>query len=641
MPNYVGSVRTMVIAGKDGAYGHAENTTPVRKALMVLATLPRVLGPGEEVELPVSIFVMNDKIRNVKVEVSASDLFSLTAPSQNIDFLQTGEQMAYFNLKVADRIGIGKIKVTASSGNETAFQEIEIEVRNPNPVMTKSADFVIEQGQSLPVPYEFFGMPGTNSGQVTFSGLPDFGLEKNLAYLVQYPYGCIEQTTSSAFPQLFLPSLADLSQDRRVKVDRNIRAAINKISKMASADGAFTYWPGISAYSDWGTSYAGHFLLMAENKGYLLPAGLKDKWIAFQQKAAGAYRQSESTGYSYNDLCQAYRLYTLAVAQKPSLGAMNRMREAGNLSPSSAWVLAAAYLYAGKPEVAEELISGREIGVTDKYEYAGWTYGSELRDMAFTLEVLTMLKKDTEAFRLLQKIAEDLKGRYYSTQTTAFCLFAISRYVGEMTGGGLEFQYFINKGDQASVNTAKAFYSYDLKEMAGMKGTITVNNKKTDAKLFATVTLSGQPLQGEEKELSSNLKINVMYEDDGGNPVDISALKQGTDFIAKVTLEHSGMTFPYENLALSQVFPSGWEIVNTRVQDVSSGLKEDGFDYRDYRDDRVYTFFSLQPYQKKTFRIRLNAAYAGNYYLPAVSCEAMYENNIQAHTKGRWVRVVR
>jgi hypothetical protein len=320
---------------------------------------------------------------------------------------------------------------------------------------------------------------------------------------------------------------------------------------------------------------------------------------------------------------------------------MNRMREAGNLSPSSAWVLAAAYLYAGKPEVAEELISGREIGVTDKYEYAGWTYGSELRDMAFTLEVLTMLKKDTEAFRLLQKIAEDLKGRYYSTQTTAFCLFAISRYVGEMTGGGLEFQYFINKGDQASVNTAKAFYSYDLKEMAGMKGTITVNNKKTDAKLFATVTLSGQPLQGEEKELSSNLKINVMYEDDGGNPVDISALKQGTDFIAKVTLEHSGMTFPYENLALSQVFPSGWEIVNTRVQDVSSGLKEDGFDYRDYRDDRVYTFFSLQPYQKKTFRVRLNAAYAGNYYLPAVSCEAMYENNIQAHTKGRWVRVVR
>jgi uncharacterized protein YfaS (alpha-2-macroglobulin family) len=101
------------------------------------------------------------------------------------------------------------------------------------------------------------------------------------------------------------------------------------------------------------------------------------------------------------------------------------------------------------------------------------------------------------------------------------------------------------------------------------------------------------------------------------------------------------MTFPYENLALSQVFPSGWEIVNTRVQDVSSGLKEDGFDYRDYRDDRVYTFFGLQPYQKKTFRVRLNAAYAGNYYLPAVSCEAMYENNIQAHTKGRWVRVVR
>jgi uncharacterized protein YfaS (alpha-2-macroglobulin family) len=101
------------------------------------------------------------------------------------------------------------------------------------------------------------------------------------------------------------------------------------------------------------------------------------------------------------------------------------------------------------------------------------------------------------------------------------------------------------------------------------------------------------------------------------------------------------MMFSYQNLALSQVFPSGWEIVNVRVQDVASGLKEDAYDYRDFRDDRVYTFFDLETGKKKTFRIRLNAAYAGTFYLPSVSCEAMYEDNIQAHTKGRWVQVVR
>ena len=135
--------------------------------------------------------------------------------------------------------------------------------------------------------------------------------------------------------------------------------------------------------------------------------------------------------------------------------------------------------------------------------------------------------------------------------------------------------------------------------------------------------------------------MSVIYKDDAGNSLDITRLKQGTDFIAEVTVEHPGTNFNYTDLALSQIFPSGWEIINTRVQDVVSGMKEDQFDYRDYRDDRVYTFFKLNQYSRKTFRVRLNAAYTGRFYLPAVSCESMYENDIQANTKGRWVEVVR
>src|SRR5690606_15905078 len=56
MPQYVGSVRTMVVAGNQGAYGKAEKSAPVRKPLMLLATLPRVLGPEEKVKLPVTLF---------------------------------------------------------------------------------------------------------------------------------------------------------------------------------------------------------------------------------------------------------------------------------------------------------------------------------------------------------------------------------------------------------------------------------------------------------------------------------------------------------------------------------------------------------------------------------------------------------
>jgi hypothetical protein len=630
----------MVIAGKDGAYGQAEETTPVRKAMMVLTTLPRVLGPAEEFELPVTVFAMNDGIKEVNVKIEVNDLLNAAVSSQDLSFSQPGEQMAYFRLKVNEKIGIGKIKVTAVSGNEKTSQEFEVDVRNPNPMITQTESYVVDPGQSATLPYTFFGMEGTNNAQVTFSGIPDFGLDKHLNFLIQYPYGCLEQTVSSVFPQIFLGDLTDLSQERKIRIDRNIRAAINKISKMTLNDGSLTYWPGQYYYDGWSTSYAGHFLVLASNKGYLLPSGLMEKWLEFQYRAAGNYK-SDPAYQHWADLDQAYRLYTLALARKPNMSAMNRMREAGRLSPSSAWILAAAYLYAGKPEVAEEMIAGREAGATDKYISAGYTYGSELRDRAFTLEVLVMLKRDKEAFQLMEKMASDLKMRYYSTQTTAFSLGAIAAYAGKNAGKGIAFDYLVNKAKNETVKTTRSVFTLDMNEDAGKSGSVQVKNNNPEARLFVNVTLTGQPVQGMETENASSLRLSVVYKDDSGNVIDVASISQGTDFIAEVTVEYNGLIFDYTNLALSQVFPSGWEIINTRIQDVSSGLKEDVFDYRDIRDDRVYTFFSLDRNKKKTFRLRLNAAYTGKYYLPAINCEAMYETNIQANTKGRWVGVVR
>lgn len=641
MPNYVGSVRTMVIAGHDGAYGMAEKATPVKKPLMVLATVPRVIGTTEEFEVPVSVFSMDEKIRDVTVTLESNDILTGLQNSVSLRFNQTGEQMAYFRLKATDREGIGKIKITAVSGSETASHSVEFDIRNPNPLLTRTESFMINPGEKMELPYEFFGSVGTNQGQVVFSGLPDFDLQKHLEYLIRYPYGCLEQTVSGAFPQLFLSDLMELSEDRKTSTDRNIRAAIQRISQMTLADGSLTYWPGEIYYDRWATSYAGHFLVLASEKGYLVPPGVLEKWKEFQYKAAGNYQPSPEDYYYWSNSNQAYRLYTLALAHKPNMSAMNRLRESGRLTPSATWILAAAYIYAGKPEVATDLITGKDPNVVDEYGNAGYTYGSELRDRAFTLEVLTLLKRDQEAFKVMNEIAKGLKFKYYSTQTTAFCLYAISRFAGAGATPGLSFEYRNENASVQTINTTKPVFSAPLDPGRGLKGTMTVSNKSTSARLFVSTTLSGQPLQGEEREGSSYLGIQVMYKDDAGKSLDVRSLKQGTDFVAEVTVSHSGVLFPYEELALTQIFPSGWEIINTRVQDVNPGIKEDLYDYRDYRDDRVYTFFDLQLYEKKTFRVRLNAAYTGRFYLPSVNAEAMYDDAIYAFTKGMWVEVVR
>jgi hypothetical protein len=159
--------------------------------------------------------------------------------------------------------------------------------------------------------------------------------------------------------------------------------------------------------------------------------------------------------------------------------------------------------------------------------------------------------------------------------------------------------------------------------------------------LFVRLVTAGTPARGAEVETASNLKMLVSYSDAGGSPIDPTSLEQGTEFIATVSIIHPGLRGAYKNLALSQLFPSGWEINNLRLDDAQEQLKADAPSYEDIRDDRVYTYFDLAPNQRKTFKVRLTASFAGTYYLPGVRCEAMYDHSIHASVAGKGVDVVK
>ncbi len=158
--------------------------------------------------------------------------------------------------------------------------------------------------------------------------------------------------------------------------------------------------------------------------------------------------------------------------------------------------------------------------------------------------------------------------------------------------------------------------------------------------LYARVILQGVPAAGEEKAASSNLTIDVNFTDLKGGKIDISKLPQGTDFICEIKIGNPGLMGHYYNLALTSVFPSGWEIHNTRMDEFSGRVKNDPYDYQDFRDDRVNTFFGLQTKVSKTYRVMLNASYLGRFYLPGFVAQAMYDNTINASSSGKWVEVV-
>jgi len=635
IPNYVGSVRTMLVAGNQtSAYGNTEKTTAVRKPLMVLTSLPRKLSPGEVVTIPVTVFVMEKKVKNVNVTIETGKaLEPLNGTSKNIRFSSVGEQIVNFDFKVNPSTTFQTIKVQASGAGENASEELEIDIENPNPITTKSTLYTLTKNQSQAISFKAFGTSGTNSAFLEFSTLPPMDFSKRMEYLLQYPHGCVEQTTSAVFPQLFLSQVLDITYDKKQEVETNIKAGIRRLSNFQAPNGGLSYWPGYGNADDWGTSYAGHFMLEAKQKGYQLPLTFLSNWLRYQKNAA---RQWSNNSTRYNgDLIQAYRLYTLALAQQPELAAMNRFRESKNLSNEAKWRLAATYALIGKKEVARSLAQTANIDFKpNNYDYR--TYGSVFRNRAMALETLVLLE-DKQQRDLSISLAKNLSSqRWYSTQETAYALLAMAKMVAKNGGKSIDLNYSQN-GKKVVVKTDRAIAQRSISVNSNLEN-ISVQNNQGNT-IYVTLTQTGKLPVGQELAQQQKLNLKIEYLDVLGKKLEVSQLRQGTEIDAKITIFNT-TNDDIENLALTQIVPSGWEIVNTSYADTGNSNSSKA-DYIDTRDDRTNFYFSLNAKKTKTFHVKLNASFLGDYYLPGSQVEAMYDNTAYARNKGQWVKVVR
>ncbi|HVT34926.1 MAG TPA: MG2 domain-containing protein, partial [Nevskiaceae bacterium] len=575
LPEYIGEVRVMVVAGHAGAYGSAEKSVTVREPLSLLATLPRVLGPNETVQVPVSVFAYEPGIRDVKLSIETDALLeNVGAPTQSLHFNAPGEQMAYFTLKVKPNSGAAHVTVRASAGAYASKSSIAIGVRPGNPVVTRQLRQVLQPGKETSFDVKTFGLAGTNAAALEVSRVPPLDLERRLNYLIQYPHGCIEQTTSSVFPQLYLDQLIELSDARKADIERNINAAIERLRSFQTASGAFSYWPGDSTISGWANDYAGHFLTEAKRLGYHVPDALYDGWLEFQRRTAENW--APNTVDYIDD--QSYRLLTLALADRPDVGAMNRLRETGPLDNVARVQLAQAYAQIGLNDAASALMHA-DIRL-HPYGTPGPSYGSETRDRGILLLGLLAIGDLNQAERMAEDLSADLSSdNWYSTQSTAYGLLAMARFAGGKHAAET-FSYSWRAGDGKPVDvTARHALSAQPLPKLGNGGALTVKNNSQQP-LFVHVLVKGSPLPGEEDGAAAEgLSLSVNYTRADGSPLEIKSLAQGTDFVAHVTVgNHSAVNL--DDLALSEIVASGWEIHNPRFEGESHPEeKQAGDDY--------------------------------------------------------------
>ena len=643
LPMYVGSVRAMVVAGQDGAYGNAEKTAFVRTPLMMLSTLPRVLSIQEEITVPVNIFAMENQVKNVTVSLQASGggVQIVGANQQSLKFTQPGDQLVFFTLKTGSKTGKATIHLTANGGGQQTKETIEIDVRNPNPVVTLRNSQWIEAGQSKELSYNLSSSSTNNQIKLEVSRIPSVDISRRFDFLYNYQHHCTEQLTSKALPLLFVAQFKTIDKTEAEKIKTNVQEAIRQIYGRQLPNGGFVYWPGNAVADEWISSYAGMFLTLAQEKGYAVHANVLNKWKRFQRAAAQNWRMpQEASGWQQwqSELQQAFRLYTLALAGVPEYGAMNRMKEQTGLSIQAKWRLAAAYALTGKMKPAEELVYNVETTV-NPYSSMNQIYGSSDRDEAMILETLILMNRERDALQQAKVVSKNLSQEdWFSTQSTAFALMAMGR-LAEKLSGTLDFVWSWNDKQQPAVKSAKAVFEKEI-ATTPKSGTVSVKNQGKGALSVDLITRT-QLLNDTLPAISDNLRIDIRYANLNGTPLSVNDIIQGTDFMAITSISNISGTSDYTNLALTHIIPSGWEIYNERMvapetENVAadgSGQSVSKYSYQDIRDDRVLTYFNLRRGETKVFTVRLQATYAGNFILPAVQCEAMYDVNVQARSK--------
>lgn len=645
MPNYVGSVRVMVISAKGNTYGSAEKTVPVRSDLIVQPTLPRALKPGDEFEIPVNVFATKEKLGKVDISIKTEGPIEVVGQASQLHtFTTKDDKMFYFKVKVKPEIGQSKITISGTGNNINSFFEADIPVSPSAARIYEKEEKIIKPDETIIFNIPKPGLNGTNNARINLSVFPNMDFLHRLDFLIRYPYGCIEQTTSSVFPQLALKSLLNGDKQHQ-EIDDNINAGISRLRSFQLGDGGFSYWPGGHSASAWGTNYAAQFLFEARKKGYVVPDAMYDGVVRYLEREIR--RTNSDRKYL---MTRVNRCYVLAIANKAPLNEMNLLKQNHyqEMNNTEKWQLITAYHLAGAADKVQDLINNITTEV-EEYSEFGHTYGSRYRDLGIILRCLVLLERDEDAALMAKHITKVLSGRmWYSTQTLGQMLLGIGNYfdyagISSTNDLIIEGSVVLPGGSKVDIKSVDKYNLY-INEGYGEELKVKLNDDIQVSQLYATLTSNGVPLNDQTQDQNKNISLKVDWYNENGETIDVSNVKQGETIYGKYRIQNESVVPIIEEVALVQLIPSGWEIENTRLSNEvlpgwMSSWTTGSEEYLDIRDDRIMWFFDLKNNYPLDFIVKINVITKGKFTLPGARCEAMYNADYMATRQSKSIKV--
>ncbi|WP_167590563.1 alpha-2-macroglobulin family protein [Oceanidesulfovibrio indonesiensis] len=641
LPEFQGAVRFMAVSVKGKRLGAADAQTKVRSPLVVTPTLPRFMAVDDEIRVPVAI--RNDTPGDGVFTVS----FNVSGPGEtersevDIAIPQGQEKLAVFTLR-ATGDGVISCSFTASGNEETMAVNVELPVRPALPPRTiVESGMVSDARQTFPdVDEEAFRSEGLVR-EVYLGPSPMVRFTRSLKYLLRYPYGCVEQTTSSAFPLLYVGDVAatlDPDLDTR-GVPSMVQAGIQRLQAMQLDNGGFAMWSGGRDAYDFGSFYATHFLVEALEAGYADARFGLDSALGY---VAGEVRkQLDNSDRNLRQLC--YAIYVLALAGQPDKGSMDHVRSyyGSQLDSLSGALLGAAYALTGDMEALEQLMEGHWGSMQEKdtpYETGGFL-SSSLRDDALRLAVLQrQIPGDPRIAELVQELVRKLEAeQYISTQKTAWAMIALGQFYRNIADNPPFSGTLLADGEEI------ARFSSD--STLALTGELAIKGARTleilmdegfeSGALFYTVRTIGIPEDATYEPYEQGLTVKRTFYNREGEHTDLEDVKQGD--LVVLELDITSKVGRVSNVAMLNMLPAGLEVENPRLESTESlpwlDEKSDDTDYVDLRDDRVIFFLDLSERESQTVYVLLRAVTAGDFMLPPVLAEAMYDPQIAASTE--------
>ena len=641
---FTGELRLMAVAAAAQDFGSAEQPVQVKQPLMVQTSLPRFLAPGDEFEAPVTLFNNTEQKGAASLSTEGSAGIELvSAKPAPVEVDKGGEKTVSLRCRAPRLPGVARFKVTAALGAETASDEVELSVRPPSTVQFVSGSGRIEPDSngsaSVKITVPGGWVPKTDRYWLSFSPLPTLKLAGALRYVLHYPYGCVEQTTSGSFPLLYLSDLGatvDPEMFPKGEVADFVQAGIERLMSMQTSQGGFAMWPGGGSPYPWGSVYATHFLVEAGKAGHPVDEDRLDAAVEYLERLLSSrYREygirHEDEEEDADLPLKAYACFVLAKAGRPNASWTFRLYEEKEKLPAYAkCFLAGALALQKEQDMAKTLMKVEALPPTKKSERdTGGLLHSYARERAILLTTYLDLDPDSPHVPTLVRDLEAAMrdGCWLTTQENAFALMALGKYARRLVQQKTEYRAEVAlKG-----KTLAAFTHKDrvLLRPEGIGGQDIVLKMTGTGPLFYYWAAEGVPQSGEAESKDEGLQVRRKLLSREGKEVDLKKIPQGEIVIVELSIKSDR---PVENVVISDLLPAGLEIENPRL--IGSGKvklnMEDALnaDRVDMRDDRLLVFASVRSDKEYFYRYAARAVTKGRFRLPAVSASCMYQPGI-------------